>query len=338
MPRIRLSAANKALVTAGSVAAAVPLVAWAGFGALSHIVYHRSNFSTASEMYFRLTGNRKRLADPITFDNFLLKRAEENEQIIDVPEHMPFKVSVESLDIDGMHTFLLNRRDRNDRAVIYLHGGEYLLQPSVYHWRFVDTIARRTRAEIFFPQYPLAPKHTHEEAYERIIGLYRAVAEEYGARNVTLMGDDVGATLAIGLAQQLEELGLEQPSHLILISPWADITLENPHVDEYEAIDPLLAAYGMRKVGSLWAHGADPHDPRLSPVNGNVRGLRNVMMFVGTRELLYPDAKLMFDRIYATGAHAQLVEGRGLNHNFPLYPTPEASRAIERIVEAVTED
>ena len=337
MPRIHLGPANRAITVAG-LAAAVPLAAWAGFSAISHGVYHRSNFSTASEMYFKLTSNRHRLADPIAFDNFLLKRAEGNEQVVDVPEHMPFKVSVESLDMNGMHTFLLNRRDRNDRAVIYLHGGEYLLQPSVYHWRFVDTIARRTRAEVFFPMYPLAPAHTHEEAYEKIIDLYRMVVEEYGARNVTLMGDDAGATLAIGLAQQLGSLGLEQPSHLILISPWADITLENPRVDEYEPNDPLLAAHGMRKVGSLWAHGCDPHNAKLSPVNGEVRNLRNVLVFVGTRELLYPDARLLFDRVYATGTHAQLYEGRGLNHNYPLYPTPEASRAIDRIIEAVTED
>ena len=338
MPNISWIARNRTLATAGASAITVPFAAWAGFSAISHFVFHRSNFSTASEMYFRLTSNRRRLADPIAFDNFLLGRAKKNEQIVDVPEHMPFKVSVESLDNEGMHTFLLNRRDRNDRAVIYLHGGEYLLQPSTYHWKFVDTIARRTRAEIFFPQYPLAPVHTHEEAYEKIIALYRSVAEEYGPRNVTLMGDDVGATLAVGLAQQLEELGLEQPSHLILISPWADITLHNPRVDEFEAVDPLLAAYGMRKVGTLWAHGADPTDPKLSPVNGEVRMLRNVMMFVGTRELLYPDARLLFDRIQATGTHAHLVEGRGLNHNFPLYPTPEASHAIDRIVDAVTED
>ncbi len=329
---------NKTLAKIGATAAAIPFLSWGGFTAISHGFYHRSNFSSASEVYFRLTGNRKRFADPIAFDNFLLRQAKANQKPVSIPEHMPFKVSVESLVDNGLQTFLLNRRDRNDRAVIYLHGGQYLLQPNVYHWKFVDTIARRTRAEIFFPMYALAPVHNHEEAYEQLIALYRNVADEYGARNVTLMGDDAGATLAVGLAQQLPDLGLEQPSHLILISPWADITLENPRVEAYEAVDPLLASHGMRKVGVLWAHGVNPHDALLSPVNGEVRMLRNVLMFIGTRELLYPDARLLFDRIYASGTHAQIVEGSGLNHNFPLYPTPEAADAIDRIVDSVTED
>jgi acetyl esterase/lipase len=61
------------------------------------------------------------------------------------------------------------------------------------------------------------------------------------------------------------------------------------------------------------------------------------MVFAGTRELLYPDAKLLYDRIAAAGINAEFHEGRGLNHNFPLYPTPEATRAIEAVVAEVTE-
>ena len=57
-----------------------------------------------------------------------------------------------------------------------------------------------------------------------------------------------------------------------------------------------------------------------------------------TLELFYPDARLIYDRMAATGIHAEFHEGRGLNHNFPLYPTPEAARALDAIISAVTED
>lgn len=328
---------HKALVVAGAALAA-PLAAWAGFSLVSHALFHRSNLSTASEISFRAVDRRKKLADPISFDNYLLAQAEANEQDVDVPELVPFKTSVESIDIAGTKTFLLNRRDRNDRAVIYLHGGNFLRRPTVNQWRFADNIARRTRAEIFVPMYPLAPVHAHAEAHASVETVYRQVAQEYGARNVTLMGDGAGAGLAVSFAQRLDALGLEQPSHLILVSPWVDVTLGNPLVDQYEATDPLLAAYGMRKVGVLWSRGVDAHDPLVSPINGDVRMLRNVLVFAGTRELLYPDAKLLYDRIAATGIHAEFHEGRGLNHDYPLYPTREATRAVEVIVNAVTED
>lgn len=328
---------HKALTVAGAAIAA-PLAAWVGFSAISHGLWHRSNLSTASEIYFRLTSNRNKLLNPISFDNYILEQAEINEQPVDVPEMLTFKTSVESIEIDGMQTFLLNRRDRNDRAVIYLHGGNFLRRPTTYQWKFADTIARRTRAEVFMPMYPLAPVHTHAEAHAAVEAAYRRVVDEYGARNITLMGDGAGAGLAVSFAQRLDELGLEQPSHLILVSPWVDITLGNPRVDEFEAQDPLLASYGLRKVGVLWSRGTEDTNPLVSPINGEVRQLRNVMIFAGTRELFFPDAKLLYDRIAATGIHAEFHEGRGLNHNFPLYPTPEATRAIEAIVSAVTED
>ena len=335
MANIKLPDKRTALTIVGATIAA-PLAAWAGFSAVSHGIYHRSNLSTASAIYFRLTGNKKKLADPLAFDNYVLAQAKANEQPVSEPELLTFKTSVESVDISGTETFLLNRRDRNDRAVVFVHGGNFLHRPTIYEWRFADTLARRTRAEVFIPMYPLAPAHSHADAHASLEAVYRWVTDEYGARNVTLMGDGAGAGLALSFAQRLESLGLEQPSHLILISPWVDITLGNPRVDEYEANDPLLASYGMRKVGVLWSRGVDAADPLVSPINGNVHGLRNVMVFAGTRELLYPDARLMYDRIAATGIHAEFHEGRGLNHNFPLYPTPEAARAIDAIVSAVT--
>ena len=325
-------------LTVVCAAVAIPIAGWAGISAISHGIYHRSNMSTFSEIYFRLTGSRKKLADPIVFDNHLLDQAVSNEQHVSEPDLITFKTSVENVDISGTETFLLNRRDRNDRAVIYLHGGHFMRQPNIYQWKFADTLARRTRAEVFMPMYPLAPAHNHVDALESVEAVYRWVVDEYGARNITLLGDGAGGGLAASFAQRLESIGFEQPSHLILISPWVDITLGNPLVDEYESNDPLLAAYGMRKVGSLWARGVDPHDPIVSPVNGEVRSLRNVMVFAGTRELLYPDAKLFYDRVAAAGIHAEFHEGRGLNHNYPLYPTPEASKACDAIVSAVTED
>lgn len=337
MVSLRFLGQHKALTAAGAIVAA-PLVGWGIFSAVSHGVFGRSNFASASEYSFRLVDRRKKLADPITFDNYLLSQAEANERPVDVPDLVSFKCSVEATEMGGVQTFLLNRRDRNDRAVIYLHGGNFLRRPTVNQWRFADTIARRTRAEIFMPMYPLAPVHSALEAAACVEAVYRDVVAEYGARNVSIMGDGAGGGLAVGFCERLDALGLEQPAHLILVSPWVDVTLNNPRVDEFEPHDPILSPYGLRRVGRLWARGLDERDPLVSPVNGEVRMLRNVMVFCGTREIFYPDARLLYDRIAASGVHAQLFEGRGLNHDYPLYPIHEAQRAIDAIVGAVTED
>lgn len=326
--------ATKAL----AVAAATPVALFAAYSAVSHLYYRRSNIATASEVYNRVTSDKNRMADPIAWDNYILAHAESNEQRYSLPPLVGLRVSVEDSDFEGMQTFVLNRRNLNDRAVVYLHGTCFVNQPTIYHWRFLDSLARRTRAEVVAPIYPLAPVHSHDEAFAAIEGLYRSMVEKYGADSVTLMGDASGAGIAASFCQLLPELGLPQPERLVLISPWVDASLANPDVAAYEAADPMFALQGLRRIAHTWAKGLDINDPRVSPINGGVRMLRNVMVFTGTRELFHPDAVLFHQRVNAAGIHSELHVGSGLNANYPLYPIPEANRALEEIVSAVSMD
>lgn len=337
MLSVSLLRQHKALAAVG-IAVAAPLAGWAAVSAVSHGAFHRSNMATATATSFRLVDRRKKLADPITFENYLLAQAETNEKPVEEPDFLNFKTSIESVSMADMQTFLLNRRERNDRALIYLPGGNFIRRPTVNQWRVASEIARRTRAEVFVPMYPLVPVHEATETHEKVLNLYQLVVSEYGPRNVSIMGDGAGGNVAVSLCQTLPDHDLEQPSHLILISPWADITLNNPAIDAFEGQDPILAPYGLKRIGDLWARNTTPEDPLVSPVNGEVRMLRNVLMFAGTREIFHPDAKLLFDRIAATGIHARLFEGKGLNHDYVFYPLKEANRAIDEIVNAVTED
>ncbi len=326
--------ATKALIAA----AAAPAVLFGAVTAINRIAFRRSNIASASEVYHRVNGNKKRMANPVEWDNYILERSDVNDARYTMPALMTFKVSIEDTDFEGMQTFILNRRAINDRAVIYLHGRTLVDQPTIYHWKFLDTIARRTRAEVIVPLYPLAPDHTHEEAEALIEKLYRATADKYGADNITIMGDSSGAGIAASFCQSLPAKGLAQPKHLILVSPWVDLSLKNPDVTHFEGADPMLSASGLRKSGKLWAADLDPADARISPINGDVTCLRNVMVFTGTREVLHPDAVLFHQRVHACGNHSELIVGTGLHNNFPLYPIPEANRAVEKIILAISMD
>lgn len=317
----------------------VPAVMTAGYTLLSHALYHRSNLSTANELYLRATGGSKKLLkDMVLLDNTVLESAETNDRRYTIPSSVTLSVSTAEEMIGGRQVFYLNRRPINDRAVIFLHGGCYLYQPTAEHWKFLETIAERTRAEVIVPLYPLAPIHGAVEALDFIATVYRRTIEKYGAGNVTIMGDSCGGGIAASFAEYLPTLNLEQPGHLILISPWVDATLRNPDILAYERTDPQLGVQGLQKLGLTWAKDLDPNDYRVSPVNGEVRTLRNVMVFVGTREVFFPDAKLFYDRVNATGVHAELYIGRGLNHVYPLMNIPEAKWAIDRMVEAICMD
>lgn len=327
-----------------AIAVGVPLALYGGFTLISHALWHRSNMGTVTAILHRLYSSKGKYSDNIQFDNYLLERANVNEDHYTIPMLAQPRSSVAEDELDGYQVFHLNRRALNDRVVIYLHGGAFMVRPKADHWAFFDKIARKTRAEVIVPMYPLTPVHTYVDGYAFLNKLYEQTCEKYGNENVILMGDSAGGCLAAGFVEQLIAEGRPQPKCLILMSPIVDCSLSNPDIEMYEGADPVIGLLGLRKACELWARGTDIHDWHVSPVNGVVRGMTRLIVFVGTREVLYPDAKLFYDRARAAGVDATLHIGHGLNHNypiydnFPIYSGPEAARAMEQIVSVITDD
>ncbi|SMO99733.1 Acetyl esterase/lipase [Geodermatophilus aquaeductus] len=219
------------------------------------------------------------------------------------------------------------------RAAVYLHGGAYVAGMAPQHWTLVGRLADAgVRVEV--PDYGLAPASTYRDAYP----LLTAVYGELGSDDVVLAGDSAGGGLALGFAQTLLGSGLPQPRRLVLIAPWLDLTLAGPGVATAEARDPWLSRAGLVETGRAWAGGDDPADPRLSPVNGPLTGLPPVRIWIGTRDLLYPDVLRLRDRAAAEGARVDLTVRGGAVHVYPLTPTPEGRTGMREVVAAVAGD
>lgn len=143
--------------------------------------------------------------------------------------------------------------------------------------------------------------------------------------------------LVLGLALALKNEGLTQPKDIVLLSPWLDVTMSNPDIKDYEDSDPILSAWGLRKVGEIWSRRGEENSkhPYVSPINGYVTGLAPITMFVGTHEIFYPDVK-KFDNILSEKNHPhQLFEADKMNHVYPIYPIEEAKTAQYQIIDTI---
>ena len=56
--------------------------------------------------------------------------------------------------------------------------------------------------------------------------------------------------------------------------------MENEEIPAYQKIDPFLFADSLRPIAERWSGGLDLHDWRISPVYGDLTGIRNVTVFV----------------------------------------------------------
>ena len=111
--------------------------------------------------------------------------------------------------------------------------------------------------------------------------------------------------------------------------------MSNPEAADYESVDPMLSAYGLVEMGKCWAGDLDLHDYKVSPIFGDISCLQNVYLFVGTREIFYPDVTDFYGMLQKLNINTDLVVGEGLNHVYPLYPIPEADDAFDQVCEII---
>ncbi|MEV7387900.1 alpha/beta hydrolase fold domain-containing protein [Streptomyces sp. NPDC091215] len=275
--------------------------------------------------FLRLTRKRRTAPDPTAAST--------------EPPRPPAKLvqrhDVRSRSVDGFECHSVSPRDRRaERAVVYLHGGAYISHASPQHWQLISQLADAgVRVEV--AHYGLAPKYTYRDAYPFVTAIYRDLLTDIDPGLVTVMGDSAGAGLALGVAQSLVGAGLPQPSRVVLIAPWLDLTLANPGIPEAEARDPWLTSSSLLEAGRGWAGGDDPAQPRLSPINGPLDQLAPIDVYIGTRDLFYPDVRRLEERAAADGAAVNVTVCEGAVHVYPLVPVPEGRAAARAIVRSV---
>ncbi|MBR0342689.1 MAG: alpha/beta hydrolase fold domain-containing protein [Oscillospiraceae bacterium] len=207
-------------------------------------------------------------------------------------------------------------QEHSDTVVIYIHGGAYIGDfDNGYYYPVVKQITMDTGYEVLVPQYPLLTGFNFTHAYIPLQSLYYRVVAEYGSDHVIVMGDSAGGALAAGLCMQAAENNWEQPSQLVLVSPWVDLMITHPETDKYQELDKNLDAYMLRLYGEYWAAGENPSDYHLSPLYGDVTVFRDVTLYYGDSELFTPTEQLFYEKMSSKGVSCEQIIGVGMGHD-----------------------
>jgi acetyl esterase/lipase len=152
---------------------------------------------------------------------------------------------------------------------------------------------------------------------------------------VTVIGNSAGGGLSLAAAQWLREAGHPQPSALILICPGVNGTF-NQRTQACLARDVMQDVPGMIEAFRMYAGHLDVTHPFVSPLNGNFDGLAPMLIFTGTHDLYHPDIVTLANKAARAGVPVEIHVRNGLQHNYPLLPTPEGREARGIIARAVT--
>lgn len=205
-----------------------------------------------------------------------------------------------------------NVAERSGKIVLAIHGGGYIQEIQDSHYTAYADIVRRSGATIHVPIYPLAPHGTAGTVVPAMAELLAELVAKHGEENVGVLGDSAGAGLALATVQELVRRGATTPAHLVLISPWLDVTISDPRSRRIN--DPMLNVDGLVAAGKLWAGSLDPMDWRVSPLFGSLDGLPHTAVYAGTLDCLVPDALRLQDRARAENADMTFDIKDGLIH------------------------
>ncbi len=268
-----------------------------------------------------------------TLEDYAQSRGDMTDQsTVEIPDNVKFPRDMRQYRLGGMQVFHMEPQDDSKPVVLYIHGGAYYHNYSSRHWAAMAEWATSTDCGIVTPNYPLLYRYTAKDAHPLMMQLYQQLVKQYSARRIIIMGDSAGGGFTLALAQEIQGDSLEQPKHLVLISPWVDVLGGDDALQQH---DDFLNAEVLRKVGADWAGEMDPRDPMISPLYGNMQGLPPTDLFTGTWEIFYTDIVSTCDKMKAAGVDARLHVAKKMGHVYPLWPCPEGTKARQEIADII---
>jgi len=261
-------------------------------------------------------------------------------EMLAVGVELPKDVECTNVNIDDISALWCKTSEsRNDRIIIFFHGGAYIAGSadiSKYHSIY---ISRVSNAELLSVNYRLAPEHPYPAALDDAVKAYRWLVEkkEILPKRIVIVGVSAGGGLTIATMLKLRELGIELPVAAVCISPWADLAFKGETFRSRAKLDPFTTPDGLEFDANLYIGNKNAKNPFISPVYADLYGLPPLYIMAGTAEILHDDSVRLAERASKAGLDVTLDIWEDMIHGFPVFANvaPESREAIEKIGEFI---
>ena len=212
-------------------------------------------------------------------------------------------------------------------TLLYLHGGGFIAC-SAQVYRPVTGHFARAGFRVFTPDYRLAPEHPFPAAVEDCAAVWAALAP---AGPAVVAGDSAGGTLALTTIIEARRLGLTPPAAAALFSPATDLIGRSASFRTNGRRDAMFRPESLMRLVPAYLAGADPADPRASPIEADFSGFPPLLIHVGAREILRDDSLRLAEKAREAGVPVELTVFPVVAHAWQLAESflPEARRSLD---------
>jgi len=223
---------------------------------------------------------------------------------------------------------------RDDVAIVYLHGGGYVMGSLDTHRGLCGRLSRASRARVLSVDYRLGPEHPHPAAVEDAVAAVRFVRESgIAPERTAVAGDSAGGGLTLATLVALRDAGDATPAAGLCISPWTDLALTGDTIVTKAAEDPMVRGADLALMADAYLAGRNPMTPLASPLYADLAGLPPLILQVGSAEVLLDDAARVAERARAAGVEAELRVWQDMFHVWHAFAEilPEGQQAVDEM-------
>ena len=232
-------------------------------------------------------------------------------------------------------------------AVVYVHGGGWVLGNARTHDRLVRELAVGADAAVVFVEYDRSPEARYPVAIEQAYAAARWVVakgseEGLDASRLAVAGDSVGGNMAAALTLMAKQRGDVAFVHQSLYYPVTDAGQDTDSYREF-ADGPFLTAKGMAWFWDCYTtDAAQRAEITASPLRASLdelAGLPPALVIVDENDVLRDEGEAYARKLTQAGVPTTSIRVNGILHDFmmlnPIRPTHAATAAIQHAVHTL---
>lgn len=219
-------------------------------------------------------------------------------------------------------------------AVLYLHGGGFIMGSLATSRPFATQLAAATNRPVLTLGYSLAPEARFPVQVDEVLRCHDWLLDQgVPSDQLVYVGDSAGAWLTVSALLRLRADARALPARAVLLSPLLDLALASPSIDEFAATDPQTPRWLLIQMCGSFLGDVSPADAAVAPLAADLTGLPPLLVQTAELEGLRGDAERFHAAATAAGTDCVLETWPGMIHVWHAFAPrlPEAADALTRV-------
>ena len=245
----------------------------------------------------------------------------------------------------------------SNRVMIYVHGGCFSGGSRKTYRAFCSSLATKCYCRVVIPEFRLSPAYPCPAAIEDIQAVFRSLFTEEQIQaslntekgttpkmpEIIIAADGSGATIACALLYNLRERYKTCISHVVLFSPWLDLSPSSKIMSSKKISDDVLTLDVFKKSVTDYTYTENTKISSVSPLladDEQLKGFPPTFIQMGSKEVLLDDAKEFAARRKENGNKCELDIWKGMMFMFQMADEylHESHLALDKVGKIVTQD